>query len=312
MVLPEGRDARVVEAARIIEDEDIAEPVLLGGSEQIEAAAAGAGVGLDGLRMIDPKKSHSLDAYATEYCRRREGVSGPAARRIVAKPLFHAGMMVSRGEADAVVAGVASATATLIQAGVLTIGLRPGIRTPSSCFLMVIPSFQGERDRLFIYADCALTVDPTAEQLAEIALSSAATARWLLGAEPRVALLSFSTKGSAVGPAVAKVRQALQVARSREPGLAIDGEFQADAALIDRVAAKKVKDSSPVAGRANVLIFPDLNSGNIAYKLTQYMAGAQAIGPLLQGFARPIADLSRGATVNDIVSTVILTLGQLS
>jgi phosphate acetyltransferase len=312
VVLPEGRDARVVEAARILKDEGIAEPVLLGGAEQIEASAAHAGVGLGGLRMIDPKRSSSLDAYAAEYCRRREGVPAPVARRIVAKPLLHAGMMVSRGEADAMVAGVATATATLIQAGVLTIGLRPGIRTPSSCFLMVIPSFQGERDRAFIYADCAINIDPTAEQLADIALSSAATARWLLGEEPRVALLSFSTRGSAVGPAVTKVRQALQVAQSREPGLAIDGEFQADAALIARVAAKKVKQSSPVAGRANVLIFPDLNSGNIAYKLTQYMAGAQAIGPLLQGFARPIADLSRGATVNDVVSTAILTLGQLS
>lgn len=311
VVLPEGRDGRIVKVARVLKDEGIAEPVVLGTAEQLEAAAAGAAVGLDGIRTIDPGTSDKLEVYAEQYRRRRKTVSSAVARRICAKPLFHAGMMVARGEADAVVGGVASATATLIQAGALTIGLHPGVRTPSSCFLMVVPTFQGEKDRSFIYADCAINIDPTAEQLADIALSSAATARWLLKEQPRVALLSFSTKGSASGPAVAKVRAALDLARSREPDLVIDGEFQADAALIERVAAKKVKLGSAVAGRANVLIFPDLNSGNIAYKLTQYMAGAQAIGPLLQGFARPIADLSRGATVDDIVSTVILTLGQL-
>jgi phosphate acetyltransferase len=229
----------------------------------------------------------------------------------VVKPLFYGGMMVACGDADTAVGGVASATATLIQAGVLTVGLVPGIKTPSSYFLMVIPKFLGEKDKPFIYADCAVNVDPTAEQLADIALASAVSARRLLGQEPRVALLSFSTKGSAAGASVDKVREALRIARQREPGLAIDGEFQADSAIVPRVAAKKVKYESAVAGKANVIIFPDLNSGNIAYKLTQYMADAQAIGPFLQGFAKPITDLSRGATVDDIVATVILTLGQL-
>jgi len=169
----------------------------------------------------------------------------------------------------------------------------------------------GEKDKAFIYADCAVNIDPTAGQLADIALASAVSARRLLGQEPRVALLSFSTKGSGAGESVKKVREALRIAKQREPGLAIDGEFQADSAIIPRVAAKKVKDESAVAGKANVIIFPDLNSGNIAYKLTQYMANAQAIGPFLQGFAKPITDLSRGATVDDVVATVILTLGQL-
>jgi phosphate acetyltransferase len=176
---------------------------------------------------------------------------------------------------------------------------------------MVIPDFLGEKDKAFIYADCAVNIEPTAEQLADIALASARSARRILNEEPRVALISFSTKGSAAGPSVDRVKGALRIARTREPGLAIDGEFQVDSAIIPVVAARKVKDESAVAGRANVIIFPDLNSGNIAYKLTQYMAGAQAVGPFLQGFAKPIADLSRGASVDDIVATTILTLGQL-
>jgi len=311
VVLPEGRDERIIQAARILEDEDIARPIVLGKPEQIEAAIEKAGVTLDGIETINPKESDRLDFYAERYSEQREGISVAVARRIVVKPLFYGGMMVACGDADTAVGGVDSATTTLIQAGVLTVGLVPGIKTPSSYFLMVIPSFLGENDKPFIYADCAVNVDPSAEQLADIALASAVSARRLLGQEPRIALLSFSTKGSGAGASVDKVRQALQIARQREPGLAIDGEFQADSAIVPRVAAKKVKDESAVAGKANVIIFPDLNSGNIAYKLTQYMAGAQAIGPFLQGFAKPITDLSRGASVDDIVSTVILTLGQL-
>jgi phosphate acetyltransferase len=284
---------------------------VLGKPEQIEAAIEKAGVNLDGIEAIDPKDSDKLDFYAERYSDRREGISVDVARRIVVKPLFFGGMMVACGDADTAVGGVASATTTLIQAGVLTVGLAPGIKTPSSYFLMVVPNFLGEKDKAFIYADCAVNVDPTAEQLADIALASAISARRILGQEPRVALLSFSTKGSAAGVSVDKVRQALKIAKAREPSLAIDGEFQADSAIVPRVAAKKVKDESAVAGKANVIIFPDLNSGNIAYKLTQYMAGAQAIGPFLQGFAKPITDLSRGAAVNDVVSTVILTLGQV-
>ena len=311
VVLPEGRDERIIQAARRLKDDDIAEPIVVGQPGQIEAAMEKAGVGLEGIAVIDPKKNDKLDEYAERYSRQREGIPVRVAKRIVSKPLFYAGMMVACGDADTAVGGVASATSILIQAGVLTVGLIPGIKTASSYFLMVIPDFQGEGDKPFIYADCAVNIDPSAEQLADIALASAVSARRLLGEEPRVALLSFSTRGSASGPSVAKIRNALEIARAREPNLAIDGEFQADSAIIPRVAAKKVKDSSDVAGKANVIIFPDLNSGNIAYKLTQYMANARAIGPFLQGFAKPITDLSRGATVDDIVSTVILTLAQL-
>ncbi len=311
VVLPEGRDERIIQAARILKDQDIAQPIVLGTPAQIEAAIEKAGVNLDGIETINPKQSEKLDSYAEKYSIQREGISPAVARHIVVKPLFFAGMMVACNDADTAVGGAASATTILIQAGVLTVGLMPGIKTPSSYFLMVIPSFLGEKDKTFIFADCAVNIDPTAEQLADIALASAVSARKILGQEPRVALLSFSTKGSASGPIVEKVREALKIARARQPGLAIDGEFQADTAIVPRVAAKKVKDESAVAGKANVIIFPDLNSGNIAYKLTQYMADAQAIGPFLQGFAKPITDLSRGASVDDIVATVILTLGQL-
>jgi len=311
VVLPEGKDERIIQAARILKDEDIARPIILGKPEQIEAAIEKAGVTLDDVVSINPKESDKLELYAERYSGYREGISVEVARRIVSRPLFFGGMMVACGDADTAVGGVASTTTTWIQAGVLTVGLAAGIKTPSSYFLMVIPNFLGEKDRAFIYADCAVNVDPSAEQLADIALASAVSARRILGQEPRVAMLSFSTKGSASSPSVEKVREALNIARAREPDLAIDGEFQADSAIVPRVAAKKVKGTSAVAGNANVIIFPDLNSGNIAYKLTQYMAGAQAIGPFLQGFAKPITDLSRGATVNDIIATVILTLGQL-
>jgi len=311
VVLPEGRDERIIQAARRLKDEDIAQPIVLGTLEQIEAASKKAGVDPDTIKIINPKESNKLDFYAGQYSRRRERISATVARHIVLKPLFYAGMMVACGDADAVVCGAASATAIVIQAGALTVGLLPGIKTPSSYFLMVIPEFMGEKNRTFIYADCAVNIDPTAEQLADIALASAVTARRILEAEPRVALLSFSTLGSASGPSVNKIRQAVKIAKDREPNLAIDGELQADTAIVPGVAKRKVKKESSVAGKANVLVFPDLNSGNIAYKLTQYLAGATAIGPLLQGFAKPIADLSRGATVDDIVSTVILTLGQL-
>jgi phosphate acetyltransferase len=310
VVLPEGDEPRIAAAARALLDEGIATPVLLCEEAALVKACAQASVAREGLERIDPARSERLADYARIYMAQRPKASPKVAQRAAGKPMFFASLMVKAGDADAMVAGVSCATGRVIEAGLMGVGLAPGIATPSSFFLMSVPDFAGAGRRSFIFADCAVNVEPSPEELADIAIASAASAAALLGTTPRVAMLSFSTLGSARHARVDRVTQALALVRERAPGLKVDGELQLDAALVPRVARDKVKRESEVAGQANVLIFPDLDAGNIGYKLTQYMGNALAVGPVLQGFARPVADLSRGASVQDVVATTAIALVQ--
>ncbi len=285
VVLPEGDDERVIGAAVRLRDKEIADVILLGDARAIARAADDSGRTLDGIRVLDPathpRIHHYADAFVAGHPKRTVG----SAQRRLRKPLFHGGMMVRCGDADAMVAGVANPTARIITAGILTIGAAPGIETPSSYFIMVVP----ELDRPVIFADCAVNVSPSAAQLADIAIASAASARTLSRVEPRVALISAGD----ASPSASTVRTAAQFLRERAPELSIDAGVSIEYA---------------VDHGADVLVFPDLETGNIGYKAAQYLAGAAAYGPFLQGFARPISDLSRGATVDDIVKTCAVLL----
>lgn len=312
IVLPEGEEPRMIKAAETIINEGLASLILLGREENIKSKARELGIDLSNkIQIINPKDSKKLKEYADSYyqLRKNKGVSSEEAFQLLENLLYFGALMVYHDDADGLVAGSINATGDVFRPALQTIKTAPGINIVSSSFIMVIPDCPYGEKGVMVFADCALNPEPNAEQLADVAIASAATGKALVGFEPRVAMLSFSTRGSGKHPLVDKVIEATKIAKEKKPELLIDGELQADAALIPSIGERKAPNSK-IAGKANVLIFPDLHSGNIAYKLIERLAKAKAIGPISQGMRKPVNDLSRGCSVEDIVNVVAITVLQ--
>ncbi len=298
IVLPESQDERVLKAAAQLVSEKVCSVVILGSEEKIRTDAEKLGVNLQGVRIIDHVKSEKLSDFANIFynMRKHKGMTIEKAHEIMKNELFFGAMMVKEGLVDGFVSGSASPTADVMRAAIQCVGMPEGISIVSSFFLMVFP------EKVISFGDCAVVPNPNAEQLADIAITTADNHKKLTGEEPYVAMLSFSTKGSAQHELADKVIEATKIAQAKRPDLNIDGEMQFDAATVEAIGKKKAPDSK-VAGHANVLIFPDLQAGNIGYKIAQRLGGAEAVGPVVQGVKKPVFDLSRGCSVDDIVST---------
>ena len=307
IVLPEGSDARTLEAAREVVDRGIADVVVLGGADEI----ASHGVALDGIEVVDPACDGRAEGYAARLAelRAKKGMTLDEARSLVRDVTYFGVMMVEAGDADGMVSGACHSTADTLRPALQVLKTAPGVSLVSSAFVICVPDCELGSGGVFVMGDCALNIDPTSEELAQIAVASASTYQTLVGGEPRVAMLSYSSHGSGKGDSVDKVRGAVDEAHAIAPDLALDGELQADAAIVESVGALKAPES-PVAGSANVLVFPNIDAGNIAYKLVQRLARAEALGPVMQGMAKPVNDLSRGASAADIVGTVAITCVQ--
>jgi len=309
IALPEAPDSRMLEAAVRVTKAGWAKIVLVGNKDEIVKSAKDNGARIDDIPIVEPATAPGLGAYCQEYWNLRgkgKPYNDDMARKMMLEPLFFAAMMMRQGGADGVVAGALNTTANVVRAGIYIVKCAPGVNTISSAFVMEHPNKEFGHEGKMIYADSGVIPDPTEDQLVDIAIASADTARRLIGCEPRVAFLSFSTNGSAAHAMVDKMRHACEKTKARAPELLCDGEMQFDAAVMPKVAARKFL-GSPVAGRANVMIFPDLDAGNIGYKITERLGGANAFGPFLQGLAKPINDLSRGCNADDIITSIAVT-----
>ena len=311
IVLPEGAEPRTLTATEIILQEKIAQVILLGKVETIKKEAGKLGVNIEGAEIIDPVTSDKRDAYADIMVeiRKKKGLTKEQALDLLNDPLCYAPVMIKAGDADGEIAGAINATGDVLRPAFQFVKTMPGVSVVSGAFMMFLKDLSFGQDGILVFSDCAVMPDPDEQQLAEIAVTTAKTAKAIVGMEPRVAMLSFSTKGSAKHELVDKVVNATKIAKEMAPDLMIDGELQLDAALIPEVASLKAPGSD-VAGKANILVFPGLEAGNIGYKLVQRLAGAEAIGPVLQGMAAPINDLSRGCSVSDIVNMVAIAANQ--
>lgn len=303
VVYPDAADARSIEAAGYLYKNRIAKPILTGNPSDIEKVAKENNLSLEGIEIIDTKTSPWLEEFANALFQKRKekGMTLEQAKNTVTNPLYFAGLMLDSGKTDVVVGGNVSSTGDILRAAIHTVGVAEGISIVSSYFLMVFP------DKIYCYADCAVNPQPNAEQLADIAITSARNFKSVTGIEPSIGMLSFSTNGSAEHDDVAKVRTATKLVREKAPDLAVDGEMQFDAAIVPSIGQRKFPGSK-VAGNVNVMIFPDLDAGNIGYKITQRLGGAEAVGPFVQGLKKPYCDLSRGASVDDMIAVAAINI----